>query len=212
MLNIKAGLTAIAAEVLEDIRKEAEATIQKSEKEAKQTLKTAKEEAEKAYSATVGEATAKAEAEKRRIKSLTEVEKRNRLLIAKEELVNAAFDRACKRLTAFAKTEEYYAYLISLIAEASDNIGSKRVVVQVNSADKKWLVRGSLSDIQKKLGLDLELAPETLDCIGGCKVQTADRSRILDETFENCMVQLKPALRVETAKIFFGEEGKVNGS
>jgi V/A-type H+-transporting ATPase subunit E len=212
MLNIKSGLTAIAAEVLDDIRKEAEATIQESENEAKQTLKTAKEEAEKAYSAIVGEATVNAEAEKRRIKSLTDVEKRNRLLIAKEEMVTAAFDRACKRLTGFAKTEEYHVYLVSLIAEASGNIGSEKVVVQVNSADKKWLTRGSLSSIKQKLGVDLKLSSETLNCMGGCKIQTEDRTRVLDETFENRMEQLKPALRVEAAKILFKEEEAQNAS
>ncbi len=212
MPNIKSGLTAIAAEVLEDIRKEAETTIQNSQNEAKQTLKMAKEDAEKAYSAIVDEAKTRADAEKRKIQSLTDVEKRNQLLQTKEDLVNAAFNRAWKQLSDFVQTSEYHVYIINLITEAAGKLGAGKIVVQVNAADRKWLTQVNLNSIEQKMGVNLQLSHQALDRIGGCKVLTADGARVFDESFENRMEQLKPALRVEVAKILFSPEETKDGS
>jgi V/A-type H+/Na+-transporting ATPase subunit E len=212
MPNIKSGLTAIAAEVLEDIRKEAETTIQNSQNEAKQTLKMAKEVAEKAYSAIVDDAKTRADTEKRKIQSLTDVEKRNRLLQSKEELVNAAFEHASKHLGDFVLTSEYHVYLLNLINEVAGKLGAGKIVVQVNAADMKWLTRVNLNSIEQKMGVKLQLDHQALDGVGGCKVQTADGARVFDESFENRMEQLKPALRVEVAKILFSPEETKDGS
>jgi vacuolar-type H+-ATPase subunit E/Vma4 len=212
LTRIKDGLSAIAAEVLEDVRKEAEALILEAQAEAKESLIIAKKEADETYSVEMVQATAKAEAEKRKIESLTEVEVRIHMLQTKETLVDAAFEKAFSKLNDFTKTEEYHRYLLRFIHEAVKKVGSKNLIVHVNSADKAWLKQNSLSDLSKELYVDLQLAGEAENCIGGCKIQTLDGKLVYDNTLENRLRQLKSELRLEAARILFAKEESQNVS
>ena len=204
-MDVKDGLVAIAGEVLGDVQKEAEALILEAEEEAKKTLQSAKAQADQSYLELVSQGKVKADAEGRKIASLTEVEIRNRLLQIKEELVDAAFERAVGKLKAFAQTEKYHAYLLKQIEQAAKRIGQRSLMLQVNAKDKAWLTQENLKDLSKKLHLDLKLSDQTQDYIGGCKIQTIDGKVTYDSTIDNRLQELKPKLRTEVAKILFGE-------
>jgi vacuolar-type H+-ATPase subunit E/Vma4 len=205
-MSRKNGLSAIANEVLGDVQKEAEAIILAAENEAKETLKAAKEQADQSYLTMINQATEKAEAEKRKIASVTDVEMRNRLFHAKEDLVDLAFEKVVSRLKDFARTERYRNYLLKLVEEGARKIGQKNLAVQVNAADKTWLTQDSLNRLSKKLDCELKLLDQTVDCIGGCKIQTIDGRISYDGTLDNKVQELKPVLRVEVAKILFQTE------
>jgi V/A-type H+-transporting ATPase subunit E len=205
-MDVKDGLVAIAGEVLGDVQKEAEAIITTAEEEAKKALQTAKEQADQSYLTLVNEAKVKAEAERRRIASLTEVEIRNRLLQTKEELVDAAFERALDELKDFVETKRYHDYLLKIIEEAAEKIGSKKLVLQVNANDKAWLTQDNLNRLSKKLHLNLKLSDQTEDFMGGCRIQTEDGKVTYDSTIDNRLQELKPVLRTEVAKMLFGKE------
>ena len=203
---MKDGLSAIANEVLGDVQKEAEAIILSSQDQAKETLKLAKQQADEKYKTMINQATAKAEGEKRKIASVAEVEMRNQLLKSKEELVDAAFDKALARIKEFAESDEYHRYLLKLIKEAAKRIGQKKLAIQVNAKDKAWLTQDSLSRLCEKLNCELTLLDQTEDYIGGFKIQTVDGKITYDSTLDNRLTELKPVLRVEVAKILFGKE------
>ncbi len=205
-MSIKEGLSAITSEVLGDVQKEAEAIILAAENEAKETLKAAKEQADQKYQTIINQAKTKAETERRKITSVTEVEMRNRLLQAKEDLVDHAFEKALVKLEDFVKNEEYPEHLLKLIQEVVKKIGQKNVVVQVNAKDKTWLTQDMLDRLSKKLRRELKLSEETEDFIGGCKIQTIDGKITYDSTIDNRLQELKSVLRVEAAKILFGKE------
>jgi V/A-type H+-transporting ATPase subunit E len=205
-LSVKNGISAISAQILGDVQKESEAVIEAAENHAKETLKQAKVEAEKAYAETIAQANLKAESEQRRIASLTEVEMRNRLLTAKEEMVNEAFQKALDMLMEFVKTQKYQTYLLGQIEVYSQKIGSKNLVVQVNAQDKTWLTPELISQLSKKLNLNLQLSNDSISCIGGCIIQTGDGKMVWDNTLDHRIEELKPALRVEVAKILFAKE------
>jgi V/A-type H+-transporting ATPase subunit E len=205
-LSVKNGISAIAAQILGDVQKESEAVIVAAEAQAKETLKQAKAEAEKAYAETIAQANVKADAEQRRIASLTEVEMRNRLLTAKEEMVNEAFHRALDSLTEYVKTKKYQTYLLKQIEESSQKIGSKNLIVQVNTQDKEWLTQEKLEHLSKKLNLNLQLSKEPIGCLGGCIIQAGDGKIVWDNTLNHRLEELKPVLRVEVAKILFAKE------
>lgn len=205
-MSRKSGLSAIANEVLGDVQKEAEAIILAAENEARETLKAAKEQADQSYLTMINQATEKAQAEKRKIASVTDVEMRNRLFHAKEDLVDLAFEKAVSRLKDFARTERYRNYFLKLVEEGARKIGQKNLVVQVNAADKTWLTQGSLNRLSKKLDCELKLLDQPVDCIGGCKIQTIDGRISYDGTLDNKVQELKPVLRVEVAKILFQTE------
>jgi V/A-type H+-transporting ATPase subunit E len=204
-VSVKEGLSAIANAVLEEEQKEAEAIVSTAKNEAKEVLKAAKQQADKKYQTTLNQAVARAEAEKRRIVSITEVEMRNYLLQAKEELVNAAFDKALVSLKEFVTTGEYHRYLLTLIKEVAKGLGQKSLIIQVNTKDKAWLTQEELDRLSKKLNCELKILEETEDFIGGFKTQSIDRKITYDSTIDNKLNELKPQLRVELAKMMFKE-------
>jgi V/A-type H+/Na+-transporting ATPase subunit E len=204
-MSVKNGISAIANDVVGDVQKEAEAIILAAENEAKATLKAAKVQADQIYQATISQANAKADAEKRKIASVTEVEMRNRLLQTKENLVDVAFEKASVKLREFVETEEYHRYLLKLIEDAAEKIGQKNLVVQVNAKDQAWLTQDMLKRLSKKLHCELSLSNKTEDYLGGCIIQTEDGKIIYDDTIDNRLQELKPVLRVQLAKILFGE-------
>ena len=205
-MSHKNGLSAIANEVLGDVQREAEAIILAAENEAKETLKAAKKQADQGYLTIINQATEKVEAEKRKINSVTEVEMRNRLFQAKEDLVDLAFEKAISKLKEFTKTEKYHGYLLKLVEEGARKIGQNKLVIQVNAADKTWLAQGFLDRLSKRLDCELKLSDQALYCFGGCRIQTADGRISYDGTLDNRMQELKPVLRVEAAKILFRME------
>ena len=203
---VKNGISEIAKDVVGDVQKEAEAIILAAECEAKATLKAAKEQADQNYKAIISQAKSKIDAEKRKIASVTEVEMRNRLLQTKEDLVDAAFEKALVELRNFVETDDYPDYLLKIIQNAAERIGQKDLAIQVNAKDKKWLTPDLLKRLSKKLHCELRLLEKTIDCIGGCIIQTEDEKIIFDVTLDNRLQELKPVLRVAIAKTLFEEE------
>ena len=205
-MSIKDGLLAITNEVLEDVQKEAKAIILKAETEAKETLKSAKEKADLNYQNVIAQAKIKAKNEQRKIASLTEVEVRNHLLQTKEEIVEATFDKTINRLKKFTATKEYNDYLLKLIEQAAKQINRKKLIVEVNAKDKSWLKQVNLDGLSEKLGCKLALSDKSEEFMGGCKIESEDGKITYDSTIDNKLRELKPSLRVEVAKILFGNE------
>jgi V/A-type H+-transporting ATPase subunit E len=204
-MSIKNGISSISDEVVGDAQKEAEAKILAAEKEAKETLHAAKREGDEKYRELVAHAKARAESERRKIASVTEVEMRNLLLGTKEELVNIAFEKAVAKFKSFIETDEYHAYLLKLIEDIAQKIGGNDLVVEVNAADASWLTQEMLTPLSKKLKAELKLVKSNEQFIGGCIIQTGNGKIIYNSTIDNRLQELKPSLRVEVAKILFGE-------
>jgi V/A-type H+/Na+-transporting ATPase subunit E len=205
-VSVKIGLSAIASEVLGDVQKEAEAIIVDAKRQAKEILGQAKVEAEKHYAQEMAEAKMNAEAEQRKIASLTQVEMRNSVLSAKEVLVEEAFQKAVEDLSSYVKTEPYQKYLIKLIESSIQKIHSENLTVQLNAQDKTRLKQLTLNKLAKKHNLTLQLSNQTLDCIGGCKIQSTDGKIVYDATLDHRLEEQKAELRVEAAKILFGRQ------
>jgi len=206
MASIKEGLVAIANELLEDAKREAEKIIRDAEKRAEEILRKAKEDAEKTRGQLLAKAKDKGEIERKKILSQTEIEAKSRLLEAKEKLVNEVFSRALLRLKKFTQTEEYRVCLLKLIEDAVKRIGSNNLVVYVNSRDREWLMKEGLRKLCEKIDVKLKLADETLNCLGGCIIKTPDGKISYDNTFEERLKRLKHILRIKVAKILFEEE------
>jgi V/A-type H+/Na+-transporting ATPase subunit E len=204
-MSNKHSISAIANEVIDDVQKEAIAMIIEAENLAKKTLKEAKNQADQEYQSILNQTNLKIEAEKRKIASVTEIEMRNRLLQAEEVLVDSAFEKALTKLKAFVKTKDYQDYLLNSIETNARKIGQKNLVVQVNVKDKGWLTQNMLDRLGKKLKCEIELSDETENYLGGYKIQTNDSKIVYDGSLDNRLQEFKPLLRIEVAKILFGE-------
>ena len=124
---------------------------------------------------------------------------------AKEEVIEAAFDKATDDLKDIASSgsEEYDDSLTKIIKEAVDEIGGKDLIIQLNEADtnkfKSQLDSSStfqIDDIKFQLG-------EPIDTIGGAIVKTKNGDIEVNNTIESRLDRFKSVLRSEVAVVLF---------
>ena len=124
---------------------------------------------------------------------------------AKEEVIEAAFDKATDDLKDIASSgsEEYDDSLTKIIKEAVDEIGGKDLIIQLNEADtnkfKSQLDSSStfqIDDIKFQLG-------EPIDTIGGAIVKTKSGDIEVNNTIESRLERFKSVLRSEVADVLF---------
>ena len=200
-------MTRITKEILEDAEKEAEKTILRAEAEAERILERAKEEAERRYDAIIRDGKERLRVKERQMLSLFDLESKNRMLRAKEEIINEVFNEALKRLQRYTQTEDYVNCLLRLILEASEQIRSDTLIIRLNERDSRILTEEKLNEFSKKMGIKLIKSKETAHSIGGVIVMTPDGRIVIDNTFENRLRLLRDSLRVRVAEILF-EEGE----
>jgi len=197
-------LTSITKEILEDAEKEAEKTILRAEAEAERILERAKEEAERRYVAIIRDGKERIRVKERQMISLFDLESKNRMLRAKEEIINEVFNEALKRLQRYTLTDDYVNCLFRLILEASGQVCSDTLIIRLNERDSKILTEKKLNEFSKRIGIKVIKSKETADSIGGVIVMTPDRRIVVDNTFENRLRLLRDSLRVKVAEILFG--------
>ena len=124
---------------------------------------------------------------------------------AKEEVIEAAFDKATDDLKDIASSgsEEYDDSLTKIIKEAVDEIGGKDLIIQLNEADtnkfKSQLDSSStfqIDDVKFQLG-------EPIDTIGGAVVKTKSGDIEVNNTIESRLERFKSVLRSEVANVLF---------
>ena len=198
-------MTSITKEILEDAEKEAEKTILRAEAEAERILERAKEEAERRYDAIIRDGKERIRVKERQMISLFDLESKNRILRAKEEIISKVFNEVLKRLQRYTQTEDYINCLFRLIFEASGQIRSDTLIIRLNERDSKIITEEKLNEFSRKMGIKLIKSKETADSIGGVIVMTPDGRIVVDNTFENRLRLLRDSLRARVAEILFGE-------
>jgi V/A-type H+-transporting ATPase subunit E len=193
MASIKQGLTAIANEILEDVKLDSEKIIRDAESKASKILRDAKEEAKK-----------KSELEKKKLESLTIIEIRNRYLKVKENYIKDVFVQAFERLKIFVESENYSSWLLVAIEKAVKEFDSTQPTIYLNPKDLKLVKNENFNRLAKKLKINF--ANETLNKLGGFIIETPDGKLSLNNTFENRLESIKSDLRNEIAKILFQME------
>ena len=124
---------------------------------------------------------------------------------AKEEVIEAAFDKATDELKNIASSgsDEYDDSLSKMIKEAVDELGSNDLIIHLNEADtnkfKSQLDSSStfqIDDINFQLG-------EPIDTIGGAIVKTKSGDIEVNNTIESRLERFKSVLRSEVANVLF---------
>ena len=124
---------------------------------------------------------------------------------AKEEVIEAAFEKATAELKEKAASgdEEYDDALTKMIKEAADEIGSNDLIIQLNEADtnkfKDQLSNASTFEIE---GIKFEIG-EPIDTIGGAVLKTSNGDIEVNNTIEARLDRFKSLLRSEVAEILF---------
>ena len=180
--------------IIQDANAEASAIIQQAEKtadaEKTKILENGKKQSDMRYQQIISEAKMNA---------------RRAELGAKEEVIEAAFEKATAELKEKAASgdDEYDDALTWMIKEAFDEIGSKDLIIQLNEADTnkfKDQLSGvstfQIEDITFKIG-------EPIDTIGGAILKTSNGDIEVNNTIEARLDRFKSLLRSEVANILF---------
>ena len=150
-------------------------------------------------------------------------------LEAKEEVIEAAFNKATEELTNIANTDgdEYVEALIEMIKEAATEIGGGDLIVLLKAEDADKVkgkldtiadkVKSLIKDRNKPVNLNsiasevasdsgvettLEIG-EPIDTIGGAILKTRNGEIQVNNTIEARMLRFKKSLRSDVAKTLF---------
>ena len=180
--------------IIQDANAEASAITQKAEKtadaEKTKILENGKKQSDMRYQQIISEAKMNA---------------RRAELGAKEEVIEAAFEKATAELKEKAASgdEEYDDALTKMIKEAADEIGSKDLIIQLNEADTNKF-KEQLSDVSTFQIEDIKFEiGEPIDTIGGAILKTSNGDIEVNNTIEARLDRFKSLLRSEVANILF---------
>ena len=126
-------------------------------------------------------------------------------LSAKEEIIEAAFEKAVSELEqkASSQSADYEDSLIKMIKEAADEIGGDDLIIQLNEADTNQF-KGEISsdntfDVE---GIKFKLG-EPINAIVGAILKTSNGDIEVNNTIDARLERFKSILRSEVANVLF---------
>ena len=148
------------------------------------------------YDKIVADGKKEADKLEKQIVGSSDIEARNKQLLALEDAVDRVFTQALEQISNSDRNGDYANLIKSLLDESTKVLGTSEVIVFTNSKDRD-VVQSTLSNFAGS-----ELSSETIDCIGGVKIQSKDGAMKFDNTIDAKIDRLKPLIRKEIASKF----------
>ena len=202
---MSSGTDKIVSSIMSEAQEKADVIIQEANAEVATITAKAEKTAETEKIKISDNGKKQSEMRYQQIISEAKMNARRAELGAKEEVIEAAFDKATDDLKDIASSgsEEYEIALTKMIKEAADELGSDDLIIQLNEADtnkfKSQLDSSStfqIDDIKFQLG-------EPIDTIGGAIVKTKNGDIEVNNTIESRLDRFKSVLRSEVADVLF---------
>ena len=171
--NIKSGL--------DDSQQNLDAAVPKLEGEYHKIISDGEKEADKIAKQITGS---------------SDIEARNKQLMALEEGVNKVFSTALDKIANADRSGDYSNLIKTLIEEAIQILGISEIIISTNAKDKD-VVQSVLSQFS-----GAELSSDTFECLGGIRVKSKDGTMTFDNTLDARIDRLKPLIRKEIAAKF----------
>ena len=202
---MSSGTSKIVESIMSEAQEKADVIIQDANAEVSAIQAKAEKTAEVEKTKILENGKKQSDMRYQQIISEAKMNARRAELGAKEEVIEAAFDKATDDLKDIASSgsEEYDDSLTKIIKEAVDEIGGKDLIIQLNEADtnkfKSQLDSSStfqIDDVKFQLG-------EPIDTIGGAIVKTKNGDIEVNNTIESRLDRFKSVLRSEVADVLF---------
>ena len=202
---MSSGTDKIVSSIMSEAQGKADIIMQDANAEVATITANAEKTAESEKSKILDNGKKQSDMRYQQIISEAKMNARRAELGAKEEVIEAAFDKATDELKSIASSgsEEYDDSLSKMIKEAVDELGSKDLILQLNEADtnkfKSQLDSSStfqIDDVTFELG-------EPIDTIGGAIVKTKSGDIEVNNTIESRLERFKSVLRSEVANVLF---------
>jgi len=210
------GIDKIISHIEAQVEKEVSEILGKARAEADTIKKNAQEQAKIKNDKILLDGKRKASLEEQRIIAETKVSVRREMMNAQEEAIVASFNDATKTLEELAEKgkvgkHDYKDIMYSLISSASQITAGNKLELLFNQRDAKTFNEKILDNFKKAIkketgkNVSLVIAKETIQSIGGVVVRDLEKSVEVNNTLEAKLERLKETMRVDVARILFGD-------
>ena len=204
---MSSGTSKIVESIMSVAQEKADGIIQEANAEVSQINANAEKTAEAEKTKILENGKKQSDMRYQQIISEAKMNARRAELGAKEDVIEAAFNQAIGELKTKASSgdEEYTDSLSKMIMEATNEIGSNDLILQLNEADTKKFkddLSSQGSDSFEIEGIKFTLG-EPIDAIGGAILKTANGDIEVNNTIEARLERFKSILRSEVAEILF---------
>jgi V/A-type H+-transporting ATPase subunit E len=195
LMGVDTALERTIEKILQSTEEQILTNLQESLNSSQEPLSNAKSSLEQEYDKILSEGKKEAEKLEKQIIGNADLESRNRQLLLVEESIEKVFDKAIKKIKDADRNKDYSKLISSLLTESIEAIGTSDITIQTNSKDKP-VVESILS---KFPGATLG---NTIECLGGVKVQSKDGTMTFDNTIDARFERLKSLIRKDIASKF----------
>ena len=204
---MSSGTSKIVESIMSVAQEKADGIIQDANAEVSQINANAEKTAEAEKTKILENGKKQSDMRYQQIISEAKMNARRAELGAKEDVIEAAFNQAIGELKTKAASgdEEYKDSLSKMIMEATEEIGSNDLILQLNEADTQKFkddLSSQGSDSFEIEGIKFTLG-EPIDAIGGAILKTANGDIEVNNTIEARLERFKSILRSEVAEILF---------
>ena len=204
---MSSGTDKIVSSIMSEAQEKADVIIQEANAEVATITAKAEKTAETEKTKISENGKKQSEMRYQQIISEAKMNARRAELGAKEDVIEAAFNQAIGELKIKASSgdEEYKDSLSKMIMEATNEIGSNDLILQLNEADTQKFkddLSSQGSDSFEIEGIKFTLG-EPIDAIGGAILKTANGDIEVNNTIEARLERFKSILRSEVAEILF---------
>ena len=196
ILTTNLALEGTIDKILKNTENDVLSSLKSALDDSQQSLDDSITKLESEYDKIVSDGKKEADKIEKQIVGGSDIEARNKQLLALESSVNRVFTTALDQISNSDRTGDYTNLIKSLLDESTKVLGTSEVIVFTNSKDKDT-VQSTLSSFPGS-----ELSSETIDCLGGVKIQSKDGSMKFDNTIDARIERLKPLIRKEIASKF----------
>ena len=182
--------------ILTKTEKEILLDLKNSSSDSKQTLDNSLTKLELEYDKIISDGNKEADKIEKQIIGSSELGTRNKQLTTVEESIDKVFTKALDEIANADRSGDYLDLIKSLFDESTKILGTTEIVVYTNSKDKD-IVQSLLSKYP-----GAELSSETIDCLGGVKINSKDGTMTFDNTIDARIERFKPLIRKEIASTF----------
>ncbi|MDH3696549.1 MAG: V-type ATP synthase subunit E family protein [Nitrosopumilus sp.] len=182
--------------ILKDTEQGILANIKSGLDDSQQNLDAAIPRLESEYDKIISDGKKEADKIEKQITGSSDIEARNKQLMALEEAVDKVFSTALDQIANADRSGDYSNLIKTLIGEATQILGTSEILISTNTKDRD-VVQSVLSQFT-----GAELSSETFDCLGGIMVKSKDGTMTFDNTLDARIERLKPLIRKEIAAKF----------
>jgi V/A-type H+-transporting ATPase subunit E len=182
--------------ILTQTEKSILSNIQSALSESQKTLDNAIPKLEQEYEKVISDGKKEADKIEKQIIGSSDLEARNKQLLALEEAIDKVFTKAIDQISNMARSGDYSNLIKTLLDESIEILGTTKIIIYTNSKDKN-VVQDVLSKYH-----GAEISPETINCLGGITVKSKDGAMKFDNTLDARIQRMKPLIRKEIATKF----------